>query len=100
MTFDEILFTVDKPGRYTGGELNAYEKRDAEVNFVFSYPDTYEMGMSHLGGKIIYHLLNRRDDTFCQRCYAPWIDMEKAMRENGLPLFALETRMSLVTPKF
>ena len=93
MTFDEILFTVDKPGRYTGGELNAYEKRDAEVNFVFSYPDTYEMGMSHLGGKIIYHLLNRRDDTFCQRCYAPWIDMEKAMRENGLPLFALETRM-------
>ncbi len=93
MKFDEILLKVDKPGRYTGGELNAHMKQDAEVNFVFSYPDTYEMGMSHLGGKIIYHLLNRRDDTFCQRCYAPWIDMEQAMRENGLPLFALETRM-------
>ena len=93
MTLDAILEQVDKPARYTGGEWNAVCKENAQVQFVFSYPDTYEMGMSHLGGKIIYHLLNARDDTFCQRAYAPWIDMEEKMRENHIPLFTLETKM-------
>ncbi len=93
MNLDEILSRVDKPARYTGGELNSAFKENAEVNFVFSYPDTYEMGMSHLGGKIIYHLLNSREDTFCQRAYAPLNDMEALMRENNIPLFALETKM-------
>lgn len=93
MNLDEILSRVDKPARYTGGELNSAFKENAEVNFVFSYPDTYEMGMSHLGGKIIYHLLNSREDTFCQRAYAPLNDMEALMRENNVPLFALETKM-------
>ena len=93
MTLKQILSQVDKPARYTGGELNSYMKTDAEVNFVFSYPDTYELGMSHLGGKIIYHLLNERADTFCQRAYAPNTDMEVLMRENGIPLFALENKM-------
>lgn len=93
MTLDEILIKVDKPARYTGSEVNMCFKENAEVNFVFSYPDTYEMGMSHLGGKIIYHLLNEREDTFCQRCYAPWVDMEKLMRENNIPLFTLENKM-------
>ena len=93
MNLDEILSRVDKPARYTGGELNSAFKENAEVNFVFSYPDTYEMGMSHLGGKIIYHLLNNREDTFCQRAYAPLNDMEALMRENNVPLFALETKM-------
>lgn len=93
MNLDEILSRVDKPARYTGGELNSAFKENAEVNFVFSYPDTYEMGMSHLGGKIIYNLLNNREDTFCQRAYAPLNDMEALMRENNVPLFALETKM-------
>ncbi len=93
MTLNDILIKVDKPARYTGGEVNMCLKENAEVNFVFSYPDTYEMGMSHLGGKIIYHLLNERKDTFCQRAYAPWVDMENLMRENDIPLFALETKM-------
>lgn len=93
MNLDEILSRVDKPARYTGGELNSAFKENACVNFVFSYPDTYEMGMSHLGGKIIYHLLNKREDTFCQRAYAPLNDMEALMRENNIPLFALETKM-------
>ena len=93
MTLNDILIKVDKPARYTGGEVNMCLKENAEVNFVFSYPDTYEMGMSHLGGKIIYHLLNERSDTFCQRVYAPWVDMEKLMRENSIPLFTLESKM-------
>ncbi len=93
MTLDNILLKVDKPARYTGGEINSSFKENAEVNFVFSYPDTYEMGMSHLGGKIIYHLLNSREDTFCQRAYAPWVDMEALMRENNVPLFTLEAKM-------
>lgn len=93
MTLDDILIKVDKPARYTGGEVNMCYKENALINFVFSYPDTYEMGMSHLGGKIIYHLLNEREDTFCQRCYAPWVDMEKLMRENNIPLFTLENKM-------
>ena len=93
MTLDDILIKVDKPARYTGGEVNMCFKENALVNFVFSYPDTYEMGMSHLGGKIIYHLLNERQDTFCQRCYAPWVDMENLMRQNNIPLFTLESKM-------
>ncbi len=93
MTLNDILIKVDKPARYTGGEVNMCLKENAEVNFVFSYPDTYEMGMSHLGGKIIYHLLNERPDTFCQRAYAPWVDMENLMRENNIPLFTLENKM-------
>ncbi len=93
MTPDDILLQVDKPGRYTGGELNSVFKENAEVNFVFSYPDVYEMGMSHLGGKIIYHMLNEREDTFCQRAYAPWVDMEERMREHNIPLFTLENKM-------
>lgn len=93
MNLEKILPLVDKPARYVGGELNSANKENVEVNFVFSYPDTYEMGMSHLGGKIIYHLLNEREDTFCQRAYAPWVDMEEQMRKNDIPLFTLETKM-------
>lgn len=93
MNLDKILPLVEKPARYTGGELNSVLKENAEVNFVFSYPDTYEMGMSHLGGKIIYHTLNQREDTFCQRAYAPWIDMEAQMRLHDIPLFTLENKM-------
>lgn len=95
MKLDQILMQVEKPARYTGAEMNMVRKdeKNGKVNFVFSYPDTYEIGMSHLGGKIIYHMLNERADTYCQRAYAPWVDMEEQMRQNGLPLFALETKM-------
>ena len=92
MNLYQLLETVDKPGRYTGGELHAANKTDAQLHFVFSYPDIYEVGMSHLGGQIIYGLLNKREDTFCKRCYAPWPDMEQAMREHQVPLFALEDK--------
>ncbi len=90
---DKILSKVQKPTRYTGGELNAVIKDPAKVcvRFGFCFPDTYEIAMSHLGIKILYHTLNDRDDTYCERVFAPWTDMEEQMREHGMKLFALET---------
>lgn len=85
---EEILDRVEKPARYTGGELNSAHKEKYDVRFVFAFPDTYEIGMSNLGGKIIYHTLNQREDTLCERVYAPAPDMEKELRENGVKLFA------------
>ena len=92
MDISRILPLVEKPARYTGGELNMVIKRDEEVRFVFAFPDLYEIGMSHLGGKIIYSCLNEREDTYCERTYAPWTDMEELMRRNNIPLFSLETK--------
>jgi len=91
---DDILQSVEKPARYTGGELNSVVKdpAKAEIRFAFCFPDVYEVGMSHLGLRILYGLLNERDDTYCERVFAPWTDMEAKMRENGIPLFSLETR--------
>lgn len=95
--FEELLLTVQKPGRYTGGELNSVikEKNSVDVRFAFCFPDTYEIGMSHLGMKILYSLFNQRDDIWCERVFAPWIDFEQVMRSNNIPLFALESRDSL-----
>ena len=92
MELSKILPLVEKPARYTGGELNMAVKQNEEVRFVFAFPDLYEIGMSHLGGKIIYHALNEREDTYCERVYAPWTDMEGLMRQNNIPLFSLETK--------
>lgn len=91
---DEILPNVSKPGRYTGGELNSITKsHDAvDVKYIVAFPDAYEIGMSNLACQIIYDLLNKRSDCVAERAYAPWPDMEKAMREGGVPLFTLETR--------
>ncbi len=91
---DEILLSVEKPARYTGGEWNSVKKdhSSVDIKFAFCFPDVYEVGMSHLGMKILYHLLNERDDTCCERVFAPWVDMEAKMRENGIPLFSLESR--------
>lgn len=91
---DELLYKVSKPVRYIGGELNSVYKNTNEVHirFAFCFPDVYEVGMSHLGMKILYHMLNNRIDTYCERVFAPWPDMEKIMRENNIPLFALETK--------
>ncbi len=90
---DKILTKVQKPTRYTGGEVNSVMKNAAEVDvrYGFVFPDTYEIGMSHLGIKILYHTLNERPDTWCERVFAPWSDMEGLMRERGERLFALES---------
>ena len=91
---DDILYRVEKPSRYVGGELNELIKdpKEVDIRFGFCFPDVYEVGMSHLGSRILYHVLNQRKDTYCERVYAPWPDMEKLMRENNIPLYALETK--------
>ncbi len=92
-----MLLSVQKPARYTGGELNSVSKEVTGdmTRFAFCFPDTYEIGMSHLGMKILYHLLNERPDTYCERCYMPWTDMQSAMAAEGVPLFSIETRTPL-----
>ncbi len=94
---DRILPTVSKPGRYTGGEWNSVVKDwDAcDVRWALAFPDTYEIGMSNLGLAILYDLLNCQDGVLAERVYAPWVDMERAMRAAGLPLFSLESRRPL-----
>ena len=91
---EQLLLSVQKPGRYTGGEQGSVikNKNEVDVRFAFCFPDTYEIGMSHLGMKILYSLFNSRDDIWCERVFAPWVDFETVMRENDIPLFALESR--------
>lgn len=91
---DRILKKVEKPIRYTGGELNSCVKKldNIDCRIVFCFPDVYEIGMSHLGLKILYDLYNRRDDVYCERAFAPWVDMEAIMREEDIKLFSLETK--------
>lgn len=90
---EKILLKVQKPGRYTGGELNAVikDKEKVEIRFAFCFPDTYEIGMSHLGMKILYSQFNSYDHIWCERVFAPWTDMEALMRERNIPLYALES---------
>ena len=90
---EKLLLKVQKPGRYVGGELNEVikDKRKVDVRFAFCFPDTYEVGMSHLGMKILYSLFNSVEYIWCERVFAPWIDMEELMRERGIPLYALES---------
>ena len=94
---DDILCKVEKPSRYVGGELNQVIKNPEDVNirFAFCFPDVYEVGMSHLGTRILYHTINERKDTYCERVFTPWPDMEGLMRENNIKLFSLETKTSL-----
>lgn len=93
----EILQAVEKPARYTGHELNAVHKDwdSMDCHFALSQPEVYEVGMSNLGLKILYEVLNERKDTLCERVYAPWIDMEAIMREKQIPLFSLESFRSI-----
>ncbi len=90
---EPLLKKVQKPARYTGGELNSVVKNkdDVKIRYAFCFPDSYEIGMSHLGLKILYSLVNARDDAWCERVFAPWEDMEKLMRENGIKLYGLES---------
>ncbi|MGN0499046.1 MAG: TIGR03960 family B12-binding radical SAM protein [Acutalibacteraceae bacterium] len=94
---EKILLNVQKPGRYTGGELNSVvkDKDKVDVRFAFCFPDVYEVGMSHLGMKILYSQFNERDDIWCERVFAPWTDMEEQMRKHNIPLYALESGDSL-----
>ena len=89
-----ILSTVQKPARYTGGEFNEIKKDPAQVrvNVAFCFPDTYEIGMSNVGMRILYGVMNKMDGVWCQRVFAPWGDMEDAMRRHSLPLWALESQ--------
>lgn len=90
---EKLLQSVQKPARYAGGELNSVMKDKSKValRYAFCFPDTYEIGMSHLGMKILYGVANAREDTWCERVFAPADDMEALMRANGEPLFALES---------
>ena len=89
-----ILPTVQKPARYTGGEYNEIQKDPASVrvNVAFCFPDTYEIGMSNVGMRILYGVMNRMEGVWCQRVFAPWGDMEEEMRKHKLPLWALESQ--------
>lgn len=90
-----ILNTVEKPARYTGGEWNSSNKTYSKLDFALCFPDVYEIGMSHLGSQILYNIVNRENDLCCERAYAPWPDFEKALKENSLPLYALESKRPL-----
>ena len=92
-TLEHILPKVQKPARYTGGEYNAVvkDKRTVDTRFALCFPDTYEIGMSNLGCRILYGLMNEQEGLWCERCYAPWGDMEEEMRREGLLLYALES---------
>lgn len=91
---DEILLQIEKPARYIGNEVNSVMKDPSKVDvrFAMCFPDVYEIGMSHLGIQIIYDMLNRRDDIWCERVYSPWTDLDKLMRKKKIPLFALESQ--------
>ena len=91
---DEILLEVEKPARYIGNEINSVikEKKDGLIRFAMCFPDVYEIGMSHLGIQILYDMLNRFDDVWCERVYSPWVDLDAIMRRENIPLFALESQ--------
>lgn len=91
---DEVLLSIEKPARYIGAEFNSVvkDKKDIRVRFIMCFPDVYEIGMSYLGIQIIYDMLNRRPDVWCERLYSPWPDLDKVLRERGIPLFSLESQ--------
>jgi hypothetical protein len=88
-----ILKTVSKPGRYTGGEYGQIikDKNEVKARVAFCFPDTYEIGMSNLGMRILYGVLNKEENVWCERVYDPWIDMQEKMREYNIPLTACES---------
>ena len=91
---DEILLGVDKAARYIGGEVNSVMKNldGIDVRVAFCFPDVYEIGMSNLGMMLLYNMFNKRSDVWCERVYSPWLDLDKLMREQNIPLFALESQ--------
>lgn len=93
--YDTLLRSVLKPGRYTGGEYGQTVKENAECRFAFAFPDTYEIGMSNLGIRILYGALNSNESIVCERVYAPWTDMQEGMEKYGIPLCSCETNTPL-----
>ena len=93
-TLHRILTRVQKPARYVGGEFNQIvkDKSDVDVRVAFCFPDTYEIGMSNIGMRILYGVMNEMPGVWCERVFAPWGDMEQAMREHSIPLYALESK--------
>ena len=91
---DEILLKIQQPARYIGCEVNMAVKdpRKVDIRFAMCFPDVYEIGMSHLGMQILYDMFNRREDIYCERIFSPWTDLDKIMREENIPLFALESQ--------
>ncbi|MCR5411371.1 MAG: TIGR03960 family B12-binding radical SAM protein [Lachnospiraceae bacterium] len=91
---DEILLSVEHPERYIGREINSVikNKDEVDIRFAMCFPDVYEIGMSHLGIQILYEMFNKRSDTWCERVYSPWIDLDRIMRERHIPLYALESQ--------
>ena len=91
---DEILLKIDKPARYIGNEVNSIVKdpKEAAIRFAMCFPDVYEIGMSHLGIQILYDMFNKREDVYCERVYSPWPDLHQIMKEQQIPLFALESQ--------
>ena len=99
---DEILLKIEKPARYIGNEVNSVmkNKNEVDIRFAMCFPDVYEIGMSHLGIQILYDMFNRREDVWCERVYSPWTDLDKVMREQHIPLFALESQDPIKTFDF
>lgn len=91
---DEILLRIDKPARYIGNEVNSVIKdpKEVAIRFVMCFPDVYEIGMSHLGIQILYDMFNKREDVYCERVYSPWPDLHQILKEQKIPLFALESQ--------
>ena len=94
---DSLLDRVQKPARYMGGEMNAILKdpKQVAIRYAFAFPDVYEVGMSHLGSRILYDIINKREDALCERVFMPWVDMADLMRTENVPLFSLESRSSV-----
>ena len=99
---DDILLNIEKPARYIGGEVNSVmkDKSEVDIRFAMCFPDVYEIGMSHLGIQILYDMFNCREDVWCERVYSPWTDLDKVMREQHIPLFALESQDPIKTFDF
>jgi radical SAM family uncharacterized protein len=91
---DEVLLKIEKPARYIGNEVNSVYKspEQVDIRFAMCFPDVYEIGMSHLGIQILYDMFNQREDVWCERVYSPWLDLDKIMRQQHIPLFALESQ--------
>lgn len=91
---DEILMKIEKPARYIGNEVNMAVKNlnDVDIRFAMCFPDVYDIGMSHLGIQILYDMFNKMDGVYCERVYSPWTDLDKIMREEHIPLFAIESQ--------
>ena len=93
-SIEKLLNKVEKPARYIGGEVNCVNKdpKDVDIRFAFAFPDIYEIGMSYMGLQILYNIINKQEKVYCERVFAPAQDMEKVMREEGVPLFSIETK--------